>query len=100
MKGSGGHLVGPESLWMSLNHAPTNIPFFFLLCVQSVSVLFFSFSSSFSFSQNCEGCSQAFLGATQDEAVIVKKWTKRVRKLFGVQWLAMASVACSLEVGS
>lgn len=86
MKGSDRHLVGPQSLWMSLNPAPTNILFF------SSTFLFILFPCSFNlfpqlFLQNCQGYSQ-------DEAGVVKKWTKERQNTLdiGVQWPGMASV--------
>lgn len=60
MKGSGGYLVGPESLWMSLNHVPINILLFssaFLFILFLCLFLFFNLPFPQLFLKNYQGYS-------------------------------------------
>lgn len=92
MRRLGEHSVGPESLNVTQS-CPHQHSFFlsFLPYFSCIYALFSpSFSSSFFCLKNHQRCSQAWRGATQGEAVVVKKWTKRLRNLFGC-WCSMAS---------
>ena len=92
MRRLGERSVGPESLNVTQS-CPHQHSFFlsFLPYFSCIYALFSpSFSSSFFCLKNHQRCSQAWRGATQGEAVVVKKWTKRLRNLFGC-WCSMAS---------
>ena len=94
MKGSGGHLVGPESIRLSLRNAPTNTLFlssiFLFILFSWLFVLTLLFLSPFL--QNCQeylkycsvqlrmrqGCEEMDCGETEHSSDV------------GVQWPAMA----------
>lgn len=92
MRVSGRYLFGPELLCMLFNCAPFTLlfPCLFFLCSFKKNLLFPQH-----FLQNCQGHSQVSLNAAQEEAVVVKKRTKRRQSILwilvfnGQLWLVL-----------